>query len=94
MSVSVSVSARLMMVSTKWTGTKYDIIVKFTSIDQTQSRLCLLQVTLQAASMTILTVYYFCTLTVKHLLWPMNYRRNRINFVFFALLVQLILRGQ
>ncbi len=44
--------------------------------------------------MTILTVYFSYMLTVKHLLSLMNYRRNRINFVFFELLVEIILRGQ
>ena len=42
-------------------------------------------VTIQVTSTMTLVVYYFCTLTVKHRPWLMNYRRNRINFVFFAL---------
>ncbi len=84
----------LMELSRKWSGTKFGTIVKFTWIVQTQLCLCPQQSTLQVAFMTILTVYYFCMLTVKHLLWPMNYRRNRINFVFFTLLVQQILRGR
>jgi hypothetical protein len=48
---------------------------------------CLYQLTLQTVFMTILNVYFSCTLIGKYLLWLMNYRRNRINFVFFLLLV-------
>ena len=44
----------------------------------------------QAGYMTTSVVYYFCMLTVKHLLWVMNYRRYRINFASFALLGNLI----
>jgi hypothetical protein len=36
---------------------------------------------------------YFCMRTVKHLLCPMNYLRNRINFVFFALTCLANLEG-
>jgi hypothetical protein len=32
----------------------------------------------------------FLCQTVKHLLWLMNYRRNRINFAFFALLLGVL----
>ena len=45
------------------------------------------QSTLEAAFMMTSVVYYFCMITVKHLLWLMNYRRNRINFASFTLLV-------
>jgi hypothetical protein len=39
-------------------------------------------------------VYFSYTLIGKYLLWSMNNRRNRINFVFFVLFVYLILRGR
>jgi len=29
-------------------------------------------------------VYYSYMITVKHLLWIMNYQRDRMNFVFFV----------
>jgi hypothetical protein len=64
--------------------------------DQNQLHFCLWQWTLQAAYMMISFAYYSCMLTVKHLLWIMNCRRNQFRFLRAACLARftaLILRA-
>ena len=48
------------------------------------------QWTLQDTCMTTSFVYFSWMLTVNHLLWLLNYRRNRISFVSLDLCVSLI----
>jgi hypothetical protein len=55
----------------------------FTSIDQTQLPFCQWQSTLQKKCDDFSRLLFLNMLTMKHLLWLMNYQRYRINFTSF-----------